>query len=70
MQSLALAAAASAAAADNDALTWWLASACSVAFVLATAAAVLVSMHQRRQRLPHAPHYRRHSPTEGPNPHD
>ena len=57
-------------AANNDSLTWLLASVCMLAFVLATTAAIVVSAHQRKQRLPHAPHYRRHSPTNGPGSHE
>ena len=57
--------AASAAVADDGGLTWWLASVCALAFVLATGGAILLSAHQRRQRVPH-PHYHRHSPTDVP----
>ncbi|GAB3605184.1 hypothetical protein GCM10027413_05930 [Conyzicola nivalis] len=52
-------------ATNNDGLTWWLASVCALAFVLATGGAILLSAHQRRQRVPH-PHYHRHSPTDVP----
>jgi uncharacterized membrane protein len=55
----------SAAASAGDALTWWLASVCALAFVLATGGAILISAYQRRQRVPH-PHYHRHSPTDIP----
>ena len=62
MQSRILATVVDAVAAHNDALTWWLASAGTLAFLLTLTAAVLVSVHQRRARVPE-PHYRRHSPT-------
>ena len=69
MHAFAHSAAVAASAADNDVLTWWLASACTLAFLLTTTAAILVSVHQRRERVPES-HYRRHSPTGGPSPHE
>jgi hypothetical protein len=69
VQSHTLVAAAHAAAANNDGLTWWLASACMLAFLLATAGAILLAVHQRRDRIPET-HYRRHPPTGTPGPPD
>jgi len=65
MHSRILTAVGSAVAANNDALTWWLASAGTVALLLTLTAAVLVATHQRREKAP-APHYRRHSSTGAP----
>ncbi|WP_411698246.1 hypothetical protein [Conyzicola sp.] len=53
----------SAPVAGDDGLAWLLASGCALAFILAAGGAVLLSAHQRRQRVPH-PHYHRHSPTD------
>jgi uncharacterized membrane protein len=57
--------AAQAVTANNGGLTWWLASVCALAFVLAAGGAVLISVYKRRPRVPH-PHYHRHSPTDVP----
>jgi len=69
MQPQTFAAAVSGVAASNDVLTWWLASAGILAFVLTVTAAILVSAHQRRERVPES-HYRRHPPTGGVTPPD